>query len=56
MREEAVKKLLEQAGRDWSIIQRLIDSGQMAETEYGGNKFYLRWPEIRLSEQANSKY
>jgi wyosine [tRNA(Phe)-imidazoG37] synthetase (radical SAM superfamily) len=56
MREEAVKRLLEQAGRDWSIIQRLIDSGQIAETEYGGNRFYLRRPEIRLSEQATSKY
>jgi wyosine [tRNA(Phe)-imidazoG37] synthetase (radical SAM superfamily) len=48
MREEAVKKFLELAGRDWNIIQRLIDSGQMVETEYGGKKFYLKRPVVTL--------
>jgi len=49
MREEAVKKFLEQAGRSWDIIQRLIDAGQLVEAEYGGNRFYLRRPEITRS-------
>jgi wyosine [tRNA(Phe)-imidazoG37] synthetase (radical SAM superfamily) len=46
MRKEAVKKFLAQAGRSWDVIQRLIDAGQLVETEYGGNRFYLRRPEI----------
>ncbi len=44
IREDAVKKFLEQAGRDWNVIQRLMDFGQIAETEYGGKKFYSRRP------------
>ncbi len=49
MREEAVRKFLQQAGRSWDVIQRMIDAGQLVETEYGGNRFYLRRPEITLS-------
>lgn len=49
MREEAVKTFLEQADGDWNIIQRLIDSGQIVETEYGGKKFYLRRPAVKLN-------
>ncbi|VVB63802.1 Radical SAM superfamily protein [uncultured archaeon] len=46
MRKEAVDKFLEQAGKSWDVIQRLIDAGQLVENEYGGNRFYLRRPEI----------
>ena len=46
MREEAVRKFLEQAGRSWDVIRRMIDAGQLVETEYGGKKFYLRRPVI----------
>jgi wyosine [tRNA(Phe)-imidazoG37] synthetase (radical SAM superfamily) len=49
MRKEAVDKFLEQAGKSWDVIQRLIDAGQLVETEYGGNRFYLRRPEIMPS-------
>ncbi len=42
MREEAVRKFLEQGGKSWDVIQRMIDAGQLGETEYGGKKFYLR--------------
>ena len=49
MRKEAVEKFLEQAGKSWDVIQRLIDAGQLVETEYGGNRFYLRRPEIMPS-------
>jgi wyosine [tRNA(Phe)-imidazoG37] synthetase (radical SAM superfamily) len=46
MREEAVKKFLEQTGRSWDVVQRMIDAGQLVQTEYGGNRFYLRLPVI----------
>jgi wyosine [tRNA(Phe)-imidazoG37] synthetase (radical SAM superfamily) len=46
MREEAVRKFLEQAGKSWDVIQRMIDAGQLVETEYGGNRFYLRRPDF----------
>jgi wyosine [tRNA(Phe)-imidazoG37] synthetase (radical SAM superfamily) len=46
MREEAVRKFLEQAGRSWDVIQRMIDASQLVETEYDGKKFYLRRPVI----------
>jgi wyosine [tRNA(Phe)-imidazoG37] synthetase (radical SAM superfamily) len=47
MRESAVRNLLEQAGEGWEVVRRLIDSGQLVETEYRGDKFYLRRPEIQ---------
>jgi len=42
MREEAVSKFLTRAGSDWSVVQRLIDGGQLVETEYDGRNFYMR--------------
>jgi wyosine [tRNA(Phe)-imidazoG37] synthetase (radical SAM superfamily) len=42
MREEAVSKFLTQAGADWSVVQRLIDGGQLVATSYEGRDFYMR--------------
>ena len=42
MREEAVKDFLKRARSDWSIILKLIKEGKLVETEYEGNKFYIR--------------
>ena len=42
MREEAVKEFLARAKADWSIVRKLLDQGQLVETEYEGNKFYMR--------------
>jgi wyosine [tRNA(Phe)-imidazoG37] synthetase (radical SAM superfamily) len=42
MREEAVSKFLTQAGSDWPVVQRLIDTGQLVETNYEGRNFYMR--------------
>lgn len=42
MRTEAVSKFLTQAGSDWSVVQRLIDGGQLVETNYDGHSFYVR--------------
>ena len=42
MREEALKDFLKRAKSDWSTILKLIDKGQLVETDYKGNKFYIR--------------
>ncbi|MGD2037748.1 MAG: radical SAM protein [Desulfobacterales bacterium] len=42
MREKAVSAFLEKAGKDWSIIRRMIASNSIIETAYGGEKFYIR--------------
>jgi wyosine [tRNA(Phe)-imidazoG37] synthetase (radical SAM superfamily) len=42
MRKDAVLKLLEKTGRDWSALQQLLDQGKLREIEYQGNYFYIR--------------
>jgi len=42
MREEALRDFLKRAKSDWSTILKLINKGQLVETEYKGNKFYIR--------------
>ena len=42
MREEALRDFLRRAKSDWSTIPKLINKGQLVETEYKGNKFYIR--------------
>ena len=42
MRANAVAEFLAQAGADWSVVQQLIAQGQLIETAYHGQKFYLR--------------
>ena len=42
MREEAMKEFLARARADWSIVRKLLEQGQLVETEYEGNKFYMR--------------
>ena len=42
MREEAVSEFLSRAEADWSVIHRLIDSGQLIETKYKRWKYYMR--------------
>ncbi|MFZ2471282.1 MAG: radical SAM protein [Methanothrix sp.] len=46
MRDAAVRKLLQQSNESWDVVERLIDQGQLVKTEYMGNSFYLRRPEI----------
>ncbi|MHB8120219.1 MAG: hypothetical protein ACYDHX_16115 [Methanothrix sp.] len=48
MREAAVRKFLQQANEGWEVVQRLIDGGQLVKTEYQGNNFYLRRPNISI--------
>ena len=42
MREDAIREFLDRDGRDWSLIQKLIDEGKILETDFDGKKFYLR--------------
>jgi len=42
MREDAIAEFLDRDGKDWSLIRKLIDQEKLLETEFGGNKFYLR--------------
>jgi wyosine [tRNA(Phe)-imidazoG37] synthetase (radical SAM superfamily) len=42
MHEEAVKEFLHQARVDWSMIERLINQGQLIELNYRGKRFYMR--------------
>ncbi len=49
MREAAVMNLLEQAEKSWDVVQKLIDRGQLVETEYKGDKYYLRRAETPMA-------
>ncbi len=42
MRESAVRSLLEKARAGWAVVDQLIEAGELAEAEYGGERFYLR--------------
>lgn len=42
MREEGVDMLLSKAGENWDTVHRLIKEHKLVETEYQGNKFYMR--------------
>jgi wyosine [tRNA(Phe)-imidazoG37] synthetase (radical SAM superfamily) len=42
MREDAVQAFLARAGADGSVVHRLIDQGQLVETTFRGQKFYMR--------------
>ena len=44
MRESAVREFLKKAGADWSVAHQLIVQSKLVETEYAGQKFYLRNP------------
>ncbi len=42
MRHEAVEEILRQSGASWEVIEGLMEDGRIVETEYQGNKFYMR--------------
>ncbi len=42
IREEAIREILIKAKAGWDIITELIGDGKLVETEYQGNKFYVR--------------
>jgi len=42
MRESAVRKLMAQAGADWSLVEELIVDGRLKEVDYLGKRYYVR--------------
>jgi hypothetical protein len=42
MREDALRALLAESGTDWSLVERLVKRGALAEIEYRREKFFLR--------------
>ncbi len=47
MREQAVDAFLKKAGKDWSVIRKMMAINAIIETAYGGKKFYIRkFPKI----------
>ena len=47
MREEAVRKFLNRAGKDWTLIHNLVNQNRLLETEYEGKTYFIR----KLDEQ-----
>ena len=47
MREAAVDGFLKQADCSWDVVEKLLDQGKLAKTEYQGNYFYLRRPKAK---------
>jgi wyosine [tRNA(Phe)-imidazoG37] synthetase (radical SAM superfamily) len=47
MRESAVRSLVAKARADWNAVNELVAEGQLVETEYQGERFYLRRPSSR---------
>ena len=42
MRADAVRILLAESGGDWSLVERLVTTGALAEIEYRKETFFLR--------------
>jgi len=42
MRRSAVSDFLKKAAADWSVVHKMIAQGNLVETMYEGQKFYLR--------------
>jgi wyosine [tRNA(Phe)-imidazoG37] synthetase (radical SAM superfamily) len=48
MRESAVRELLERAGGEWSVIEKMLTDGKIVQLDYNGNRFYFRkLPKVR---------
>lgn len=42
MREAALRALLDSRGEDWALVESLLEDGDLAETTYMGERFYIR--------------
>ena len=42
LRSSAIDALLTRRGADWSVVERLIESGELNAVDYQGRRFYLR--------------
>lgn len=53
LKQEAVRKLLAQGGAVWAVVDRLIVQGDLSESFYEGEKFYLRIPRTHTTEKVS---
>ncbi|MCQ8903007.1 MAG: radical SAM protein [Methanothrix sp.] len=42
MREMALRSILDRRGEDWTLVERLLECGDLMETLYSGERFYIR--------------
>lgn len=42
MRQDAVEEFLEKSDSSWDVVKKMIDEEKLVETEYDGNRFYMR--------------
>jgi hypothetical protein len=42
MREAAVRRLLQRVGASWGVVEEMMEAGQLAEVQYGPNRYYVR--------------
>jgi wyosine [tRNA(Phe)-imidazoG37] synthetase (radical SAM superfamily) len=42
MQEDGVEELLRKAGKDWGIIDKLLNEGKLTKIKYGNSKYYAR--------------
>jgi wyosine [tRNA(Phe)-imidazoG37] synthetase (radical SAM superfamily) len=42
MREDAVRELLRRAGSEWSVVERLVERGELERVQYRGQRYYVR--------------
>ena len=42
MRHEALAKVLQKRGNDFSLVERLLEKGKLLKLDYRGNTFYMR--------------
>jgi wyosine [tRNA(Phe)-imidazoG37] synthetase (radical SAM superfamily) len=56
MRGKAVSEFLGRAGADWSLVQQLIAEGQLVETTYAGQTFYMRKLPGRRTRQNSESF
>jgi len=42
MRKDAVNDYLARAGAEWAVVRKLLEKGELVETEYGDHTFYVR--------------
>ena len=42
IKKEALKKLIQDAGKEWNIVEKMLSGNELIETSYQGNIFYIR--------------
>ncbi len=51
LREDALRKMLQENSAGWEVVTGLIDQGALTELDHGGRKYYLRTLRKRTMSQ-----